>query len=85
MDPMKVIESLGGGLPATVIVVQSIVIAYLFKLLNKAQEDKFNMMVDFAKKMSELQVSSMQSINSVTVAMEAFVEAARRSIRGDSK
>ena len=81
MDPMKVIESLGGGLPATVIVVEFLVICYLFRRLDQAQEDRLKDMVVVSKDQRELHVSSMRTVDSVVVAMEAFVDAAKANTR----
>lgn len=82
MEPMQIIESLGGGLSATVIVVQSVVIVYLFKRLDKVYQDRFSDEVVRGKENRELHVSSMRSVDAVTTAMEAFVDAARHSQRG---
>lgn len=81
MDPMKIIESLGGGLSATVIVVEFLIICYLFRRLDQAQEDRLKDMVVVSKDQRELHVSSMRTVDSVVVAMEAFVDAAKANTR----
>lgn len=82
MEPMQIIESLGGGLSATVIVAQAIVIIYLYKRLDQAHQDRFTDEVTRGKESRELHVSSMRSVDAVTTAMEAFVDAARHNTRG---
>lgn len=81
MEAIKVIESLGGGLAATVIVVQSIVIVYLFKRLDQSYLSRINDEVVRGREDRELHVSSMRSVDAVTTAMEAFVNAAQNNTR----
>ena len=64
------------------IVAQAIVIIYLYKRLDQAHQDRFTDEVTRGKESRELHVSSMRSVDAVTTAMEAFVDAARHNTRG---
>lgn len=80
MDPVSMIQSLGGGLAATVIVVQSIVIVALFRLLMKSRDREVELMQIFSKESRELHVASNNAAHVMERAIETNTEALRQAI-----
>ena len=63
------VTELGGGLSATLIVVEFVIIVYLFKRLNESYDKQFEIMQEFGKEQRELQALTNQAIHTSSTAL----------------
>lgn len=74
------VTELGGGLSSTVIVVQFVVIIYLFKRLNESYDKQFEIMQEFGKEQRELQALTNQAIHTSSTALLSNNEILRQIV-----
>lgn len=74
------VTELGGGLSSTVIVVQFVVIIYLYKRLNESYDRQFEIMQEFGKEQRELQALTNQAIHTSSIALLSNNEILRQFV-----
>ena len=74
------VAELGGGLSATLIVVEFVIIVYLFKRLNESYDKQIEIMQGFGKEQRELQGLTNQAIHTSSTALLSNNEILRQFV-----